>query len=77
MASLVLFVCTPPLAIQSPSIALDTRTQKLPTPAGSDAAKWEQYAALCEAKKNDHGDVISHIETPAARSFKEKYLVRK
>lgn len=59
------------------SIALESRTTKLPAPAITDSGKWEQYTALCEAKKNDRGDVISHLETPAAAAFKAKYLVRK
>ena len=60
------------------AIALETKAAGvLPTPATSDAGKWEQYAMLCEIQKDSHGNVTAHVETPAAKLFKDKYLVRK
>ncbi len=50
---------------------------KLPAPADTSAKRWEQYAELCEAKTDRHGNVLEHIETPAAKLFKEKYLSAK
>ncbi len=58
-------------------VALETRQHKIPAPAPTDAGRWVQYAELCEAKKNSNGDVISHLETAAAKSFKDKYLTKK
>ena len=59
------------------SIALESRTEKIPAPAATDAGKWDQYAALCTVQKDDKGVVTGHLETPAAASFKAKYLTRK
>lgn len=59
------------------SIALESRGPKLPEPAATDAAKWEQYSALCEAVTDARGTVVSHKETPVAKLFKEKHLTRK
>ena len=59
------------------SIALESRGPKLPEPAATDAAKWEQYSALCEAVTDSRGIVVSHKETPAAAAFKAKHLARK
>lgn len=58
-------------------IALESRQDKIPAPAGSDAEKWEQYSALCEVVKDDRGTVLSHKETPAAARFKKEYISRK
>ncbi len=58
-------------------IALETRQDKIPAPAASDHAKWEQYTALCELTKDDRGNVTASKETPAAKRFRETYLVRK
>ena len=57
--------------------ALSAHSTKLPEPARTDAEKWNQYAALCEAKTDARGNVLSHVETPAAKAFREKYLGRK
>ena len=46
----------------------------LPAPKATDAARWEQYATLCETVKDDYGNVMSHKETPAAKAFKDKHL---
>jgi hypothetical protein len=59
------------------TIALEAHQQKIPAPAENDAGKWEQYAALCEATKDDRGNVTGHKETPAAKRFRETHLVRK
>lgn len=58
-------------------VALEARGPKLPAPAESDAGKWEQYAGLCEAVKDDRGNVTLHKDTPASLAFKAKYLDRK
>lgn len=58
-------------------IALESHSEKIPAPAESDFKKWEQYSALCEAAKDDRGNVVGHKETPAAKRFRETYLVRK
>jgi hypothetical protein len=58
-------------------VQLEARGPKLPTPAETDAGKWEQYAALCETQTDQRGTVISHKETPAASAFKAKYLASK
>jgi len=58
-------------------IALESRSTKIPEPAGSDTERWGQYATLCEEVKGQNGVVLLHKETPAAKAFKEKYLVRK
>lgn len=58
-------------------VALQSRTHNLPAPAATDAARWEQYAALCTAQKDGNGNVLSHVETPQAKAFKEKFLDRK
>ncbi len=58
-------------------IALQAHQAKIPEPAASDAARWEQYAALCTSKKDDHGNVVAHLDTPASTAFKAKYLTRK
>lgn len=59
------------------SVALESRGPKLPEPAENDAARWAQYSALCEAVTDARGTVVSHKETPAAKTFKDKYLTRK
>ncbi len=59
------------------AVALESRGPKLPAPAETDAAKWEQYSALCEAVIDGRGTVVSHKETPVAAAFKAKYLTRK
>lgn len=58
-------------------VALESRQHKLPTPAATDAGRWEQYAALCAAQKNERGDVIALNDTEASKAFKAKYLARK
>jgi hypothetical protein len=58
-------------------IALETRQDKIPAPADGDAAKWDQYAQLCEAVTDKAGNVLSHKETPSAKRFRETYLSRK
>ena len=59
-------------------VALDSRGPKIPAPAASDSGKWEQYAALCTPVTDEKsGLIISHVETPAAKAFKDKYLSRK
>lgn len=58
-------------------IALESRQDKIPAPAATDAAKWEQYTALCELTKDDRGNVTATKETPAAKRFRETYLTRK
>lgn len=58
-------------------IALSSRGPALPEPARSDSDKWNQYSALCEAKTDQRGNIVSHVETPAAKAFREKYLARK
>jgi hypothetical protein len=59
------------------TLALEARQDKIPAPAATDAAKWEQYTALCELTKDDRGNVTATKETPAAKRFRESYLVRK
>jgi hypothetical protein len=58
-------------------VALESRQEKIPTPAQTDKGRWEQYAALCEEVKDAHGTVILHKETPAAKHFKDTHLTRK
>jgi hypothetical protein len=59
------------------AIALESRQDKIPAPADTDKAKWEQYTALCDITKDDRGNVTATKETPAAKRFRESYLVRK
>lgn len=59
------------------AIALESRTEKIPAPAGTDTERWAQYAALCKEQRNDQGIVTGHLETAAAALFKKTHLTRK